>query len=48
MYVYIFFTNIDLQRLKKKKGVVTCYFDLATVFLNSSHHTMFCLFSTLN
>lgn len=53
MYVYIFFTNIDLQRLKKKKekgGVlVGTYFEDYSVditvfyfFLNSFGYAMFC------
>lgn len=52
MYVYIFFTNIDLQRLKKKKekgGVlVGTYFEDYSVditvfyfFLNSFGYAMF-------
>lgn len=52
MYVYIFFTNIDLQRLKKKeKGgvLVGTYFEDYSVditvfyfFLNSFGYAMFC------
>lgn len=52
MYVYIFFTNIDLQRLKKKreKGcvIVGTYFEDYSVdiivfyfFLNSFGYAMF-------
>lgn len=53
MYVYIFFTNIDLQRLKKKKEkggeLVGTYFEDYSVditvfyfFLNSFGYAMFC------